>query len=164
MHIEVDQSGKIEQTNKDTVLAFSNKISYAVLIPARVKREAINLLRATGKRGKKVYMLLFAAALYQLLKDHLDQVDLIIVDIEYEGNEQDVKLMLLNLIWRNHPAYPAANITLRHIGKKSPAHKKALATYRGVARADRTLKVEELLAPPVGKKQKRSGKPFRGGP
>jgi len=56
LHIEVDQSGKIEQTNKDTVLALSNEISYAVLIPARVKREAINLLRATGKRGKNVYL------------------------------------------------------------------------------------------------------------
>lgn len=164
MHIEVDQSGKIEQTNKDTALAFSDDISYAVVIPARVKREAINLLRATGKRGKNLYISLFAAALYQLLKDHLDQIDLIAIDIEYEGNEQDVKLMLLNLIWQCRPTYSAANIAFRRIGKKSPAHKKALATYRGVARADRTLKVEELLAPLMGKKQKRSGEPFRGGP
>jgi hypothetical protein len=164
LHIEVDQSGKIEQTHKDTVLAFSDDINYAVLIPARIKREAINLLRATGKRGKNLYISLFAAALYQLLKNHLDRVDLIVIDMEYEGNEQDVKLMLLNLIWQRYPTYPAANITFHRIGKKSPAHKKALATYRGIARADRTLKVEELLAPLVAKKQKRSGKPFRGGP
>ena len=85
MHIEVDQSGKIEQTHKDTVLAFSNEISYAVLIPARVKREAINLLRITGKRGKSLYISLFAVALYQLLKGHLDRVDLIAIDMEYEG-------------------------------------------------------------------------------
>ncbi|MGA9349863.1 MAG: hypothetical protein WBW48_13815 [Anaerolineae bacterium] len=164
MRIEVDQSGKIEQTDKNTALAFSNDISYVVLIPARVKREAINLLRVTGKRGKNLYISLFAAALYQLLKDHLDRVDLIVIDMEYEGNEQDVKLALLNLIWQRHPTYPAANITFRCIGKKSTAHKKALAAYRGVATADRTLKVEELLVSVVGKKQKRSGKPFRGGP
>jgi hypothetical protein len=164
LRIEVDQSGKIEQTHRDTALAFSNEISYAVLIPARVKREAINLLRATGKRGKNLYTSLFAAALYQLLKDHLDRVDLSVIDMEYEGNEQDVKLALLNLIWQSHPTYPAANITFRWIGKKSAAHKKALATYRGVATANRTLKVEELLIPLVGQKQKRSGKPFRGGP
>ena len=164
LHIEVDQSGKIEQTNKDTALAFSDGISYAVLIPARVKREAINLLRATGKRGKNLYISLFAAALYQLLKDHLDRVDYIAIDMEYEGNEQDVKLVLLNLIWQRCPTYPAANITFRRIGKKSPAHKKALATYRRVAKADGTLKAEELLEPLLGKKQKRSGKPFRGGP
>ncbi len=164
MRIEVDQSGKIEQTNRDTALAFSNEISYTVLIPARVKREAISLLRATGRRGKTLYISLFAAALHQLLKDYLDRVDLIVIDVEYEGNEQDVKLALLNLIWQRHPTYPAANITFRRIGKKSAAHKKALATYRGVGMADRTLKVEELLIPLVGQKQKRSGKPFRSGP
>ncbi|MBM3135442.1 MAG: hypothetical protein FJZ89_09230, partial [Chloroflexi bacterium] len=75
MHIAVDQSGKIEQTDKATALAFSNGISYAVLIPARVKRKAITILRATGRRGKSVYISLFAAALYQLLKDHLDKIE-----------------------------------------------------------------------------------------
>jgi len=164
LHIEVDQSGKIEQTDRATALAFSNGISYTVLIPARVKRKAINLLRATGKRGKSVYISLFAAALYQLLKDHLDKIELIAIDVEYEGNEQDVKLTLLNLIWQRRPTYSADNITFRHIRKKSPAHKKALATYRQVIRADHTLKVADLLAPLSGKKQKRSGKPFRGGP
>jgi hypothetical protein len=42
LRIEVDQSGKIEQTHRDTALAFSNEISYAVLIPARVKWWARN--------------------------------------------------------------------------------------------------------------------------
>lgn len=32
MYIEVDQCGKIEQTNWDTVLAFSDNIAYAILI------------------------------------------------------------------------------------------------------------------------------------
>ena len=54
--MEVDRSGKIEKTNKDTDLAFSDDIRYAVLIPARVKREAINLLRSLGKRGKNLYI------------------------------------------------------------------------------------------------------------
>ncbi len=164
MHIAVDQSGKIEQTDRATALAFSNGISYAVLIPARVKRRAITILRATGKRGKSVYISLFAAALYQLLKDHLDKIELITIDMEYEGNEQDVKLALLNLIWQRRPTYSADSITFRHISKKSPAHKKALATYRKAIRADWTLQVDDLLLPLSGKKQKRSGKPFRGGP
>jgi len=163
MHIEVDQSGKIEQTNKDTALAFSDDISYAILIPAKVKREAIDLLRSAGRRGKRLYFLLFAAALYQLLKSHLDRLDVITIDTEYEGNEQDIKLMLLNLIWKGHPSYPAANITFCRITKKSPAHKKALAVYRKAAKADRTLTVEELVEP-LMRKWKRSGKPFQNGP
>lgn len=38
MQIEIDQSGKIEDTRKDTVLAFSNGKNYSILIPAEVKR------------------------------------------------------------------------------------------------------------------------------
>ena len=39
MHIEVDQSGKIEQLNKDTVIAYSNKTQYSVLISKEVKQK-----------------------------------------------------------------------------------------------------------------------------
>ena len=41
--VEVDQSIKIEQLG-DTVLAFSNGISHAIIVPARVKREALSVL------------------------------------------------------------------------------------------------------------------------
>ena len=152
MHIEVDQSGKIEQTNWDTALAFSDSIAYVILIPAKVKRKAIDLFRSIGKRGKRLYLLLFVAALYQLLKDHLSQLELITIDVEYIGSEQDIKLMLLNLIRQTRPDYPADNIIFSHVGKGSPAHKKALAVYRGDAKADKTLTLEELVKPIVGRK------------
>ena len=162
MHVEVDQSGKIEQTNRGTALAFSDGIHYAILIPAKVKQQAIIWLRSTGRRGKRMYLLLFAVALYHLLKHHLDRLKLVTIDIEYEGREHDIKLMLLNLIWRDHLGYPADNITFRGIGKKSQAHKKALAVFRGDIKADRTLTLEEFIEPLGGKKG--PGKPFHHGP
>lgn len=45
MRVEVDQSGKIGDTKVPTVLAFSNGRSFAVLIPAIVKRECLKRLR-----------------------------------------------------------------------------------------------------------------------
>ena len=39
MHIEINQSGKIEQLNKDNVIAFSNKNQYSVLISKEVKQQ-----------------------------------------------------------------------------------------------------------------------------
>jgi hypothetical protein len=45
LDIEVDQSGKIEDTRVDTVIAFSNGLSGTILIPAVVKRVCIRALR-----------------------------------------------------------------------------------------------------------------------
>jgi len=45
MHVEVDQSGKIGDTGIATVLAFSDTESYAILIPAKVKKTCIQELR-----------------------------------------------------------------------------------------------------------------------
>ena len=42
MPIEIDQSNKIERTEKDTILALSNNEQRAIVIPARIKREVIN--------------------------------------------------------------------------------------------------------------------------
>ncbi len=38
MQIEVDQSGKIEQTSYDTVLALTNGVSYTILLKKKDKR------------------------------------------------------------------------------------------------------------------------------
>jgi len=44
--VEVDQSGKIEDTRVATVVAFSDGIHRVVLVPAQVKRECSAVLRA----------------------------------------------------------------------------------------------------------------------
>jgi hypothetical protein len=159
MRVEVDQSGKIERTSHDTVVAFSNDFDYAILIPARVKREIIGDLRSRGKR--RPHLLLFTTVLYELLRRHLEQLDNITIDVEYEGSEPYIKLELLRLIWQANPNYPADRITFRRIGKKSAAHKRALATYRGKAKADRVVTKRILTG--LLRKQERSGKPFRYG-
>jgi hypothetical protein len=143
MHVEVDQSGKIERTSHDTVVAFSNDFDYAILIPARVKREIIATLKSRGKR--RAHLLLFATVLYELLRDHLEQLDSITVDVEYEGSEPYIKLELLRLIWQANPDYPGERINFSRIGKKSAAHKRALATYRGRTKADRLVTKRTLM-------------------
>ena len=145
MHIEVDQSGKIEQTRWDTVLAFSDGIDYAILLPATVKRDAIVRLRSSGRRGKRAYLALFAAGVYLLLKDHLEQVSSVTIDTEYPGNEADIKAYLLRLIWRKSPSFEADRIRFQSIGKKSPAHAKAYSVQRGESEPDKRVTLEELL-------------------
>lgn len=49
MNIEIDQSGKIENTNKDTVIAFSDDTCGSILIKAVDKREIQKIFRDIGK-------------------------------------------------------------------------------------------------------------------
>ena len=150
MPYQVDQSNKIESTG-DTALALSNDREYMIRIPAREKREAIRVLRwhPRGHRRVRVYLRLFAVALYYLVKE-LPPGEVVIIDTEYTGHEKSIKNMLLALLWRDDPDFDADDITFGHVGKKSPAHKKALAVYRGKAKADRTLTARDLLSPITG--------------
>lgn len=49
MKYEIDQSGKIEQTNKNTVLCLSNDKWDSVLILARTKRQIQEIFRRNGQ-------------------------------------------------------------------------------------------------------------------
>lgn len=144
--VEVDQSGKIEDTRVATVVAFSDGIQQAVLVPAQVKRECITVLRAKGKGKPAVLARLFATVLYLLLKEHVDDIALAVIDVEYVGHSRDIKQHLLNLLRRGGHAISADRIVFRRIGKKSPAHRLAIDTLRGNRIPDRYVTLEEILA------------------
>lgn len=138
MRIEVDQSGKIERTQSNTVLAFSNDTEFAVIVLAVEKRECLRRWRQQGKSGKVLYPKLFVAALFLLLKNHLRQSSLVVIDPEYPGHEQDIRAQLLRHIRRHIPQFPADRIVFRQIGKQSRAHKKAPGVFRGLEPANRS--------------------------
>lgn len=151
MPYEVDQSNKIE-SGGDTALALSNDKEYTIRLPAREKREAIGVLRwhPKGRRRARVYLRLFAVALYYLIKE-LPPGQLVVIDMEYTGHEGTIKNMLLRLLWRDNPDFDAGNVTFGYVGKKSAAHARALAVYQGKAKADKTLTARDLLLPITGR-------------
>ena len=144
-NVEVDQSGKIERTQVNTALVFSDRIEASILILAVEKRVCVKKLRQRGESGRTMYLKLFAAALFLLLKDYLDQIGVITIDMEYLGKEAEIRTMLLNYIWKTDPAFSKERIVFRGVGKKSPAHQKALAVYRGEEEPDRKVRARELL-------------------
>lgn len=145
-NIEVDQSGKMGDLAAHTVLAFANDIEYAILIPARVKRAIIQELRAWGKSKIRAVLQLFAAGLFLLVRDSLGEVEQIVIDTEYTGYDMDIRSMLLNHTWRVDPTFDKGQLVFRRVGKKSPAHKRALATYQGKQGANRRIGERELWA------------------
>ena len=49
MRIEINQSNKVEQTNKDTIIDVSNKKSFTILISRKIKRKLQEEFRKQGK-------------------------------------------------------------------------------------------------------------------
>ena len=146
MHIEVDQSGKIEKMNVDTVLAFSDGKSAAVLIPAEVKRVCLQALRREGRPKMSVALRIFAVGLFFLLQDVLEEVTLVTIDQEYPGWEGAIKGMLLRLIWASGKEFEKGRIVFNQVGENSAAHFKAHGVYKGFQKADRILTAEDVLA------------------
>jgi len=145
MHIEVDQSGKIEQMSWDTVLAFSDHIHRAILISAKVKRTCQQELRARGVKPGMITARMFAAGVFLLLEDHLETIARVAIDLEYYGRESEIKGLLLRLIRQRVPDFPGEAISFEQVGKGALAHSLAWLTRRGKRRPDKLVTVEELL-------------------
>ena len=141
--VEVDQSIKIEDTGA-TVLAFANGLNFAIQIPAGVKLAGIKVLRDQARKPGVAHRLLFAASLFLLLRDHLDRVERVVIDVEYEGHEAEIGAFLLRFIWKVHPLFEPWRIEFGLVGKSSPAHRKAEAVRRGKDRNYRRITEAEL--------------------
>lgn len=147
MHVEVDQSGKIEQTNWDTVLAMSDGVDYAILIPAAVKREVFHLLRGLypERAGEFHIYQFFAVGLYLLMSPYLDELEEVGIDREYEGKEGYIKGILLQHLRRDDPDFPSAGIGFRRVGKGSPSDALAYSVFQGERPPDTMITLEEIM-------------------
>ena len=144
MHIEIDQSGKIEDY-LDTVVAFRNKEQYSVLLKRKIKTEILTKYRT---KYKDIHYRLFAILIYYCIKDYLNKTELIVIDKEYEGREADIKKHILRLIWKNYPNFDKRLIRFSSIGKKSNAHRVAYQTFSGKLAPNKILtskEVEDLI-------------------
>ncbi len=145
MQVEVDQSGKIEQTEVDTVLAFANGASGSLLIRATVKRQCVQTLRQRRKGNKTITLHLFSVGLYLLLRGVLRKGAVVIIDTEYIGREGDIKGMLFRMARRDNLDLEPDQIQFRQVGRKSSAHIIAIGVFRGEKAPDKVVTVAELL-------------------
>lgn len=143
--VEVDQSIRFDDTSNDTVVAYANGIRYSVLIPSTVKRECLRVLREAGYTARNLYIQLFSTALYFLLKDKIQTISRVVIDLEYPGKDAQIRERLLNLLRRDGQAVEPEQIEFASVGKGSPAHKLALDTLRRREQPDLVLTEEDLL-------------------
>ncbi len=144
MRIEIDQSIKLENTNQDTIIAFSNHCLGSILIRARDKRELQKFFRRIGKHKIFIYRL-FAILIYILIKKHLKDINEIVIDQEYPGKSALIKDFLLREIKKVRPHFPKENIFFKLVGKKSKAHYLAYGVQIGKKLPDREANYKEIL-------------------
>lgn len=146
MRVEIDQSGKIETTNRHTALGLSNRsgtLTRSILIHAREKRKLQRTFRAAGKPTMFVYKT-FAAGIVLLLNE-LDTASMIVIDTEYVGHEALIRQSILELAARLKLTLEGEQIVFQSIGKTSLAHGVAIRAYRN-KKADKDLSAQAILS------------------
>lgn len=144
MQIEIDQSGKIEQTHKPTVIAFSNhKTCGSIIISAREKQTLLREFRKIGKPKAFIYQT-FNVLIFLLIRDHLKKLDRIIIDREYPSKDANLRDHIAIIFTKYHYKIDRSAIQFREIGKKSPAH---LIAYNAAKKkkADINVSAKEIL-------------------
>jgi hypothetical protein len=142
---QIDQSGKIEQTNKNTVIALSNSIQLSVILKAKEKRAIQSIYRVAGK--PKIFSVqVFAALTYLLIEKSGTFGGIIYIDKEYPGYEDVIKSYIVQLsrkVGKNN--LDPDSIRFIQVGKTSKAHLFGYKHYKkGIG--DFIIRKEDVLA------------------
>jgi hypothetical protein len=139
MKYQIDQSGKLEQLNTHTVVAFSNDDSGAVALTVTAKRSVIMNLRKSIIPHKNLLPIWFSIVIFILL-ENISPHAVLVIDEEYTGNEALIKETLTKLFDKKFKKGWKGSIRFKNIGKSSPAHQLAW----GLHRKKRGLKVRKI--------------------
>lgn len=145
MQIEVDQSWRIDQA-PDTVVAAADKsgYGYSVSISSNEKRKLQIYFRKLEKPRIFVYFT-FCALVFLSIKNVARKISHLIIDTEYQGNENLIKDYLLRIARINGIEINKRDILFVSIGKESPAHALAYKIGKGRGKAKRELTASQVI-------------------
>ncbi len=152
MTYQIDQSGKIEQTNKDTILCLSNGSRDTICIEATTKRQLQEIFRRNGQIRN--YVLFTFCAGLKILIQRNPTIKFIIIDQEYLGKELVIKSILAEMGGIGN----LPQIHFGFVGKGSSAHIIALAVTRKEIKPHiiitRKILLNEIMKTQIGKQLK----------
>ncbi|MBL7158852.1 hypothetical protein ISS85_00030 [Candidatus Microgenomates bacterium] len=141
MKYQIDQSGKVEDTNRLTVVAFANGKTRSLKISGVEKQRLVKSMRALDYPRKVFIYKIFAGLVFILLKGQ--RIREVVIDKEYPGHEPLIKDLILNLFIRTKGQAP--KISFSQIGRESRAHKIALEVFRGKRKPDIIVKADQIF-------------------
>lgn len=141
MSYQIDQSGKIENTSKNTYLALANSKTKVIKISSTEKRKLIQMIKELRRPHRTYIFQIFAALVFLVLKDV--KLSDVIIDTEYSGHQASIKEVLIQLFQRFEKESPEINFGF--VGKKSNAHLAAIEAFRNERQVNLTVLAEDLL-------------------
>ncbi len=141
MTYQIDQSVRIEETNKDTIIGLADEKSlFTVCISAKIKRSIQEKFRRNGQ-PKQFMICVFTAGILIAIKKSNLSIHHILIDIEYPGYESKIQLYIEKIL-------PNISVHFSAIGKKSPAHFAAYGVHikkRKAAYVTNLVELEKLI-------------------
>src|SRR5688572_2718300 len=116
MAYQIDQSGKIEDTARPTIVAFSNSKSGSIKISSSEKRHLLSAIKALEYPKQNYIYKIFATLIFILIR--ASRVQYLQIDIEYPGHNSVIKDTLIHLYGKYELQLP--EIEFKLVGKKSP--------------------------------------------
>jgi hypothetical protein len=148
VNVEIDQSGKFENTQISTYLAVANtEFSFVLKISAKEKRLVFSHLKKIRPQWTKpmASIQVFGLLLFLLIKKHVQKFDSINIDHEYPGHEAVIKNKLLTLLKDNHYPIYSEQIGFKYVGKQSPAHHKSNLAFKKQEKPNICLQSSEII-------------------
>lgn len=144
-HYEVDQSGKVEQTNKITIVPFSNDKNSSISLSSSDKRNLESIYRQAGK-GKIFPIQVFTALVYLLIEKYSLEDRIIVIDTEYPGHANLIRSYVVQLANKlKKIELLAENLRFEQVGKSSNAHLTAYSSFKK-KRGDKKASAKDILA------------------
>lgn len=141
MIYQIDQSGKIEQTNRPTIVALANGKSKTLKISAIEKQRLIKTMLELDYPQKNYTHKIFGAMIFLLL--YRSKITDVLIDTEYSGHSASIKEIVMQLFQKTQAICP--EISFGYIGKKSNAHHLAIEIFRNKKKADIIILGKDIL-------------------
>jgi len=142
MKVEINQSNKIEQTNKDTIIGLADDKIFTVLIKAKIKRKLQEEFKKQGKPRLFVYRTFVAGIILVFRYAQLKNLSRVVIDEEYYGKDKLLKSIFLEMWSKYFTEVP--EVCFERIGKKAKVHNVCYFTMKRKYRPDRVISFKEI--------------------
>lgn len=149
MQIEIDQSGKIEQTSYDTVIALTNDIKFTVVFKKKDKRIVERKFKKT-KLHRLYIQIVFSTLLSIIIKKSKVKKS-VLIDTEYPGYDNFIKKFIENKLGPKCPT-----IKFGFVGKESKSDVLASKVTHKKIRPNYVVSAEEIIEACLKNKKSRS--------